>query len=275
MTARLGSATVRVRWALASVLLLAVSSCSAGGSGTATAPATGGAATVASARGSGTAVTGTGPAVTGTRTSPVTGTAHRTTRAPATSTSAPATPSRPATTAPPSTVTRTLAGRTVTAAPPPATRLGPGRAGDCPYLDADVVSLITGQHHGPTTVVDTSPQPLCTFTRSDGQPLGSVRFIEAGTPQSAAAAVDQHVPVDESEPAGQPAGWTGGSLTSGPKVAGAPGARSVYAVSRGRIAVVVEENESPSVKARSMAVCALFGAGLQRGTAPDYCSGTG
>ena len=49
-------------------------------------------------------------------------------------------------------------------------------------------------------------------------------------------------------------------------------ASSVYAVSKGKIAVVAEENESPSIKARVMAVCAVYGLKLQAGPAPDYCT---
>ena len=40
-------------------------------------------------------------------------------------------------------------------------------------------------------------------------------------------------------------------------------ASSVYAVSKGNIAVVAEENESPSIKARVMAVCAIYGLKLK------------
>ena len=50
-------------------------------------------------------------------------------------------------------------------------------------------------------------------------------------------------------------------------------ALSVYAVSKGNVAVVAEEDESPSLKARLMAVCAIYGLGLQPGPVPDYCAG--
>ena len=51
-------------------------------------------------------------------------------------------------------------------------------------------------------------------------------------------------------------------------------AGSVYAVSKGNVAVVAEEDESPSIKARVMAICAIYGLSLEKGQAPDYCSAT-
>ncbi len=135
-----------------------------------------------------------------------------------------------------------------------------------------MVSDITGQHHGQTQIVALSPQPMCIFYRSDGGRMGSVQVIRAGSPQAAVAAVNQHVPIAGSQPATQPAGWTGGSVTTPGQMTQDSEARSVYAVSKGSIAVVAEENESPSLKARVMAVCAIYGLRLEPGPAPDYCS---
>lgn len=146
-------------------------------------------------------------------------------------------------------------------------------AGDCPYLDADVVSALTGQRHGQTLIIDLQPHPMCVFYRSDGGLMGSVRIIAAATPQAAVAAVDQHVPVAGSQPATQPAGWTGGSMTTPGQMTQDSSAGSTYAVSKGKIAVVATENESPSIKARVMAVCAIYGLKLQAGPPPDYCTG--
>ena len=136
-----------------------------------------------------------------------------------------------------------------------------------------MVSFITGQHHGQTQLIRLDPHPLCVFYRSDGGRMGSVRVIQASSAAAAAAAVDQHVPLAGSQPANQPAGWTGGSHTSPGQMTQDSTASSVYAVSRGTIAVVADENESPSLKARLMAVCAIYGLGLEAGPAPDYCTG--
>jgi len=173
------------------------------------------------------------------------------------------------------TVTRTQPGATVTVtvAPPKATPETPPVAGECPYLSADVVSDITGQHHGQTQVIALDPHPMCVFYRSDGGRMGSVRVIQAASAAAAAAAVDQHVPIATSQPATQPTGWIGGSTTSPGQMTQDSEALSVYAVSKGTIAIVVEEDESPSLKARLMAVCAIHGLGLAPAPAPDYCSG--
>lgn len=136
-----------------------------------------------------------------------------------------------------------------------------------------MVSDITGQHHGQTQLIRLDPHPMCVFYRSDGGRMGSVRVIQASSAAAAAAAVDQHVPIAGSQPAGQPAGWTGGSHTSAGQMTQDSQAMSVYAVSKGTIAVVAEENESPSLKARLMAVCTIYGLGLESGPAPDYCTG--
>lgn len=189
-------------------------------------------------------------------------------------TSTPASASRTAARTGITTVTRIVQGTTitVTVAAPRATAEPAPTDGGCPYLGADVVSEITGQHHGQTQVVQLAPHPMCVFYRSDGGRMGTVRIIQASSAAAAAAAVDQHVPVGGSQPATQPAGWSGGSRTSPGQMTQDSAAMSVYAVSKGNIAVVAEENESPSLKARVMAVCAIYGLGLEAGPVPDYCT---
>lgn len=113
---------------------------------------------------------------------------------------------------------------------------------------------------------------MCVFYRSDGGWMGSVRVIKAATPQAAASAVVQHVPLAGSQPVSQPPGWVGGSTTTPGQMTQDSTAKSVYAVSRGDIAVVAEENESPSFKARQMAVCTIYGLQLGTGAAPEYCT---
>lgn len=171
-----------------------------------------------------------------------------------------------------STVIRTKPGATITVGPPKATVEPAAVSGECPYLNADAVSTITGQHHGPTQLIAVSPHPTCVFYRSDGGLIGSIRVIQAANPQAAAAAVNQHVPVAGSQPATQPPGWVGGSMTTPGQMTQDSTAKSVYAVAKGNIAVVVEENESPSIKARVLAICAIYGLGLAPGQASDYCS---
>jgi len=179
----------------------------------------------------------------------------------------PTAPSRPRVTV---TVTRTHADVTATAGPPKSTAEPAAISGECPYLGASVVSMITGQHHGDTRLVDLVPQPMCLFFRSDGGWMGSVRVIRAANSQAAAAAVNQHVPIAQSQPASSPPGWVGGSTTKGGMTQDAD-AKSVYGVAKGTIAVIAEENESPSIKARLMATCAIYQLKLESGQPPSVC----
>jgi hypothetical protein len=141
-----------------------------------------------------------------------------------------------------------------TAQPPAPTDEPPPATGTCPYLSDDQVADINGQHTGVTTVVAVAPQPICTFTRSDGGWLATVRIVAADTPAAAVAAVDQHVPVDRSNPADDPAGWSGGSM--------ATDRGSIYAVSKGSVAVIAEANQPQSIKGRQLAVAAIVNLGL-------------
>ncbi len=152
------------------------------------------------------------------------------------------------------TVTSTLAGAVVTAAPPAATAEPAPVAGPCPYLTDDDVAQINGQHTGTTTVIDVAPYPICVFTRSDGGPLATVRIVQADTPEAAQAAVNDHVPIEKSNPAGQPAGWAGGSMVTD--------AGSVYAVAKGTVAVVAESNQQQSIKGRQLAMKTITALGL-------------
>lgn len=194
-----------------------------------------------------------------------------------TPTSSPSTaaPSSPATSAPESTLTSTIrvtvtnstVTRTATApagtvAPPPATEEPEPQAGACPYLPVEDVELINGQRSGPTMVTAVKPYPICDFYRSDGGWQARIRIIEAATPRAARAAVDQHVPVDDSAPAGQPPGWTGGSMTTPDGIAGNDEVRSVYAVSKGRTAIVAESNQDQTIKGRQMVVEVVGNLGL-------------
>lgn len=163
-----------------------------------------------------------------------------------------------------STITTTLATLTVpasalttvttvpsTVAPPPATAEPKPVPGTCPYLSDEDVKDANGQHTGQTSLIATKPYPVCIFTRSDGGYLATTRIVVAASAAQAAAAVDQHVPRGASSPATYPKGWTGGAMaTHG--VPGYPEARSIYAVSKGTIAIIAISNQKQSIKGRQM-----------------------
>jgi UPF0176 protein len=181
---------------------------------------------------------------------------------------APATSGAGSTAPVPSTITVTEGTRTATRSvlstltstslvrvePPAATDEPEPVVANCPYLPDAQVADINGQHTGVTTVVAVAPHPICTFTRSDGGWLATVRVVRADTPEAAVAAVDQHVPVDGSSPEDDPAGWAGGSMPTGDG--------SVYAVAKGTVAVIAEANQPQSIKGRQLAVAAITNLGL-------------
>lgn len=152
------------------------------------------------------------------------------------------------------TLTSTVAGATITATPPAPTAEPDAVDGPCPYLPDDAVADINGQHTGTTQTVAVSPYPICIFTRADGGALATVRIVQADTPQAAVAAVNQHVPIDKSNPASQPPGWTGGSMVTD--------SGSIYAVSKGSIAIIAESNQQQSIKGRQMVVDTVANLGL-------------
>ncbi len=157
----------------------------------------------------------------------------------------------------PTTVTSVITspnGSAQTAAPPPATDEPAAVPADCPYLSDTDVADINGQHTGQTQIIDVKPYPICVFSRSDGEWMATVRVIQADTPEAATAAVDAHVPIDSSDPASQPPGWTGGAMVTADK--------SIYAVSKGPIAVVAESNQLQSIKGRQMVIKTVAALGL-------------
>lgn len=136
--------------------------------------------------------------------------------------------------------------------PPPTTEEPPAVPGTCPYLTDAQVADANGQRTGTTSVIATMPYPVCVFTRSSGGFLAAVRIVVAQTPQAAAAAVNEHVPIGESFPAAHPTGWTGGAMTTPNGVPGYPDAGSIYAVSKGPIAIIAISNQRQSIKGRQM-----------------------
>jgi len=152
------------------------------------------------------------------------------------------------------TVTSTVPGATILATPPAQTPEPAAVNGTCPYLSDKDVADINGQHTGTTQLVEVSPHPICLFSRNDGGFLASVRVIQADTPQAAIAAVNAHVPIENSNPANQPPGWAGGSMVTD--------TGSVYAVSKGSIAVVAESNQQQSIKGRQLVMATVGALGL-------------
>lgn len=136
--------------------------------------------------------------------------------------------------APPTTTTQSVPAPAV---PTPATE------GSCPYLDKVTAEDANGQHV--TTVKLSAPdgqsEPSCFFYRPDGNWQLTV-WVYDGSAAVAKAIVNQEAPVATSNPATEPAGWTGGSE---PTQTGA-----VYAVAKAGRAVVVISNQKQTIKTK-------------------------
>lgn len=149
-----------------------------------------------------------------------------------------------------------------TIAPPPSTEEPAAKQGECPYLSDAEAADYNGQRAGRTSVIEVEPYPICEFTRQDGRFLAATRIVVAASAQEAAAAVDQHVPVDASDPAVKPEGWTGGSMGRLDGVDGYPDGASIYAVAKGEVAVIAVSNQPQSIKARQMVAAIIENLGL-------------
>ena len=140
---------------------------------------------------------------------------------------------------------------TTPAGPPPAPE--PATDGQCPYLASSVVQEANGQLVRKVRLSADQPNPACFFYANASDVQLSV-WVFQGEPETAKAVVDRAAPVAESSPATVPAGWNGGSLTTG--------TGAVYAVAKGGNAVVVTSNQKQTVKTRRIAETVVGNLGL-------------
>lgn len=121
---------------------------------------------------------------------------------------------------------------------------------ECPYLDTTWVSDTNGQRTlgvGIDTRFDT---PACVFWSYPEEPHLTVIVRDMPDVDSAIAVVDWAAPIDTTEPAEKPEGWSGGRAGAG-MVPGHNGA--LYAVQKEDRAVVVFSNQDQSLKAELVA----------------------
>jgi hypothetical protein len=120
----------------------------------------------------------------------------------------------------------------------------PTGAGPCPYLTTTFVADANGQRVSKVQISADKPHPACFFFALSGKLQLTVQ-VYSGNPAVAKALVDKAAPVDTSNPATDPAGWQGGYQSTE--------AGAVYAVVKGRAAVIVTTNQKQTVKARTVA----------------------
>ena len=117
--------------------------------------------------------------------------------------------------------------------------------GPCPYLEVEFVEHTNGQRVTGTGTDDRFDPPACVFLTYGEEPQLEVTVHHTDSVEEARAVVDRAAPVDSTDLADSPAGWSGG------RSGGEDGA--LYAVSKDTVAVVVRSNQAESVKAQAVA----------------------
>ncbi|MDO5076684.1 DUF2020 domain-containing protein [Corynebacterium sp.] len=115
----------------------------------------------------------------------------------------------------------------------------------CPYLDTNWVADTNGQKVTSQGIDERFDTPACVFWSYQDDPQLQVIVRHMADEQQAVDVVNWAAPINETEPAEEPEGWSGGRL-------GSEG-RSLYAVQKGNVAVVVFSNQGQSIKVELVA----------------------
>lgn len=130
---------------------------------------------------------------------------------------------------------------------------------DCPYLETQFVAETNGQKVTASGIDERFDTPACVFWSYPEEPQLEVLVRHTGSEQEARDVVDNFAPVDVTDLAEEPAGWSGGRAGGG-VIPGRDGA--VYAVAKDSVAVVVLTNQKESVKAQLIAEQAIVNLSL-------------
>ncbi|MFW8625097.1 DUF2020 domain-containing protein [Corynebacterium glutamicum] len=126
----------------------------------------------------------------------------------------------------------------------------------CPYLDTNWVADANGQRVTGYGTDERFSTPSCVFYSYPEEPQLTVIVRDMATTDDAIAVVDWAAPIDSTEPAEEPAGWSGGRR-GGNDTSGA-----LYAVQNGPTAVIVFTNQDQSLKAQLIAEEVIQNLGL-------------
>lgn len=126
----------------------------------------------------------------------------------------------------------------------------------CPYLDTQWVADTNGQRMTGLGIDERFDTPACVFWSFPEEPQLTVIVRSMDSVDEAIAVVDWAAPIDSTEPAEEPAGWSGGRR-GGTDTQGA-----LYAVQKDTTAVVVFTNQTQSVKAQLVAEEVISNLGL-------------
>lgn len=124
----------------------------------------------------------------------------------------------------------------------------------CPYLESQWVADTNGQRVLGSGIDERFDTPGCVFWSYAEEPQLTVMVRHMRSEAEAEGVVNWAAPIDTTEPAEEPAGWTGGRM-------GSPG-RALYAVYKGSTAVVVFSNQDQSLKAELVAKETIKNLGL-------------
>ncbi len=125
---------------------------------------------------------------------------------------------------------------------------------ECPYLDTVWVEQTNGQRVTAVGVDERFSTPACVYWSYPEAPQLQVLVRHLPSQEDAIAVVDHFAPVDSTELAELPGGWTGGR--------GTVDGGAVFAVFRGTVAVVVLTNQEQSFKAEQTAAETVTNLGL-------------
>lgn len=115
----------------------------------------------------------------------------------------------------------------------------------CPYLETQWVADTNGQRMTGYGIDTRFDPPACVFYSYPDDPQLVALVRHEATEADAREVVDWAAPIATTDPAEEPAGWSGGR--------GGFEDHSVYAVSKGTTAVVVFSNQGQSVKPQLVA----------------------
>ena len=125
----------------------------------------------------------------------------------------------------------------------------------CPYLDTEWVAETNGQRVTGYGTDESFSTPACVYYSFPEEPQLTVIVREMDSVAEATQVVDWAAPIDSTEPAEEPAGWSGGR-------GGGQGQGALYTVSKNNTAVVVFSNQEQSLKAQLVAEEVIKNLGL-------------
>lgn len=126
--------------------------------------------------------------------------------------------------------------------------------GECPYLDSQWIAETNGQRVTTQGIDNRFDTPACLIWSYPEEPQAVVVVRKMADEDAAIEVVDWAAPIKKTEPAEEPAGWSGGR--------GVVDERAVYAVQKGDVAVAVWSNQLQTFKAEKIAKEAIKNLGL-------------